>query len=123
MLDRVSVYLITRDGAVKIGISADPQRRARALTLASGLEARVHTTLGPMQRWVGRVVERWLHEKHADARLFGEWFHPRIMEAVRADLDWVAEDEGNFDEVVGRAAQARDLFRWARSDFDPRTEG
>lgn len=74
-----AVYLIggRPDGPVKIGISHDPQRRARTLGTMSAVPARLlWSTLG------GHDLESALHKHFDEIRMHGEWFDFTGRDAV-----------------------------------------
>lgn len=67
------IYAGARSGQIKIGLSANPERRARQLKLAL-----LHVELG------GKARERELHRRFRSARIEGEWFMP-----TDAVLAWI----------------------------------
>ena len=67
------LYLMKNDlGVYKIGISNNPEKRAKALSNASGLNVDVVS----YWRITGKAdqVERFIHDKFKSERLIGEWF-------------------------------------------------
>ena len=67
------LYAIQRgvNGPIKIGIAGDPSGRLAALQTAHDEQ------LVLLAAWAGgRDEERSLHQRFADARIRGEWFHP-----------------------------------------------
>lgn len=90
------VYYIRYDDRVKIGTSADPRQRLRALW---------HQELLAFERG-GRELERQRHNQFAELREGGEWFRadPLLLRhalSIRAGVDpwhayarWIAEAYG-----------------------------
>jgi hypothetical protein len=71
--DKEQVYFIQQgdNGPIKIGYSADPQRRLQSLSTASPYPLRLLGVLdGDM------TLEQTLHHRFADHQLEGEWFAP-----------------------------------------------
>ena len=72
---------------IKIGTSNSPERRARDLSMASGVNLRVlAATPG------GRTVEQYLQSHVEEDQVMGEWFRPsamvaKVVSAVRAADD------------------------------------
>lgn len=75
-------YLIQAgdDGLVKVGHSADPQRRLAALQTGSGESLTIRATLR------GANQEPLLHDIFAHLRRRGEWFDPAILVALGVGL-------------------------------------
>jgi hypothetical protein len=67
------VYAIknTVTGAIKLGISRDPQARLRQLQTGNDCRLELIATRPAVNRFAD---ERALHVKHADYRISGEWF-------------------------------------------------
>jgi len=67
------VYAIknTVTGAIKLGISRDPQARIRQLQTGNDCRLELIATRPAVNRFAD---ERALHVKHADYRISGEWF-------------------------------------------------
>lgn len=78
-----AVYVVESDaGVVKIGRSAEPERRIRQLATASGAVLRLrHTT--PI-REDASLVEALAHQALTHKRRAGEWFEVTSEEAVAA---------------------------------------
>lgn len=96
---RDAVYLIGsgRDGRVKIGLSGNPQRRARGIATMSAIPVRLlWSTPG------GRELELALHEHFKELRLHGEWFDFTGRDAV-AEVSAVAELLKARDERHGES--------------------
>lgn len=90
-----SVYFIHNGEAIKIGVSANPQKR-----LAS-LQTSYHKPLTMLAVIDGgRDVESRLHAKFDEFRLSGEWFEDH--KAIRKYIDRVAPSPVEWD-AVGRA--------------------
>ncbi|MEV7013349.1 GIY-YIG nuclease family protein [Streptosporangium sp. NPDC051022] len=72
--DARDVYFIQgiEGGPIKIGVSRDPWERLAAIQLMSPVQLHVLGTI----RGVGQPEERRLHERFAEHRSHGEWFHP-----------------------------------------------
>ena len=86
------VYAIQRpDGQVKIGMSASPQARIRAIETQGGFEA-VNTFVSDPLDDAG-AVESAAHEILADQRTIGEWFAVLFDEAVAAILESCAANQ------------------------------
>jgi hypothetical protein len=71
-MDDGYVYFAQRicDGAVKVGFSADPEKRMKSLQTAAGDIELIGYTGG------GRWNEKRLHRRYAPWRISGEWFMP-----------------------------------------------
>lgn len=87
------VYFAERDGLVKIGYSADVERRMRQLG------ARLLLVLPG-----GESIESWMHRQFAAYNAHGEWFHP--------GLELVALIEG----LTGRDSGLPEDYRWEELD-------
>jgi hypothetical protein len=75
------VYLAQRaDGAIKIGISANPRDRMKNLEKASGVPF-VYIYLSRPFGNPGRV-EKVLHQRYSNSRMLGEWFKVNPTEAA-----------------------------------------
>ena len=68
------LYLMARTGLVKIGMSGDPVRRARALGAAAGERVEILATVAFASTDEARQAERQAHAAHAAHRRHGEWF-------------------------------------------------
>jgi Rha family phage regulatory protein len=73
------VYAIknTVTGAIKLGISRDPQARIRQLQTGNDCRLELIATRPAVNRFAD---ERALHVKHADYRISGEWFDLPTLE-------------------------------------------
>lgn len=81
------VYFARRsDGMIKIGISVDPQRRIRGISMQSGMSIEILRTVAG-----GRPLEALLHARFAAARTLGEWFEP--VPELLAHIDSLAASE------------------------------
>ncbi len=86
-------------GPIKIGVSRDPVRRVRALSIGSPDAIELLATL-PGGVW----LEGKLHEYFADYRLHGEWFDedtPALSELIEAAIDPRYEDP-DFRGIVSK---------------------
>lgn len=74
------LYLMENvNGLLKIGISVDPIKRARAITTGSGIQ--VHLVAVWKLDKNARKVEGQLHKSFSRFRLEGEWFSPGTVTA------------------------------------------
>lgn len=91
------VYMIQRqsDGAIKIGISRDPARRARGLTSACGSTVTLLATANDL-RYGSKYREGRILAALQGIRLIGEWFMPK----QGADLSVLRELVSPFQPVV-----------------------
>jgi hypothetical protein len=80
--DECSLYLMAKPGMLKIGISDDPDRRARDLTMACGEEVDVLCLWPFSDRAQARQAEGAAHRHFKHLRLKGEWFED--SPAIRA---------------------------------------
>jgi hypothetical protein len=72
--DAKRLYIARRpDGALKIGISDNPNRRVKALSSAAGVRIELLADVVG-----GEVLEAALHRKFAAHRILGEWFKPAL---------------------------------------------
>jgi hypothetical protein len=78
------VYIVRRDGRVKIGMTGNLETRLRALSNAAGAAVVVLETREFSTRLSAEWVERDLHRQFNDKRLIGEWFDLGGKEAVTA---------------------------------------
>ena len=81
-----SVYFIeAANGLIKIGRSTDPLRRLRGLQTGSPVQLRMVLVLTGL----GVADEMALHDRFAEYRSHGEWFHPGpdLIEFVRGSRD------------------------------------
>jgi hypothetical protein len=70
--------------AVKVGISADPQKRLATLQIGNPAKLELLDAFGPFPRIPLWELEQQLHAQMQDARLMGEWFCvPSKREALR----------------------------------------
>lgn len=78
-----SVYVIKKeDGAVKIGISQDVQKRVNALSKQGGFEIVNQFHTEPCSN--AHEIEREMHMKYKKLRIDGEWFNVSFEKAVKA---------------------------------------
>jgi hypothetical protein len=106
LLDLKTVYFAQNphSGAVKIGYTGDdPVRRLASLATGAGCELSLLRCIDG-----GRRTERWLHERFADRRVFGEWF-----EFDAAMLQIVPPDEIVFPIQITKRRDVR-LTVWER---------
>lgn len=79
------VYVFVAKHAVKVGISAAPQQRRRAIANAGGLTSVWTAYLHECDSVAdARVIESWAHAALADHRARGEWFTCHSSVAVQA---------------------------------------
>lgn len=78
------LYVLECAGKVKIGIAADVAARVAHLQMACPVKIAVaHERMFPT-RTQARLAERALHLKHAEVRLWGEWFEMEVLDAIAA---------------------------------------
>ncbi len=91
-MKRQKLYVMQNEiGLVKIGISANPKKRANDIRLNSGIGVTIlsqHATNRP-----AREIESVLHEICADKRQHGEWFTPNVLEVIGDNPSKLALDE------------------------------
>ena len=75
------------DGPVKLGISADPDRRVCQLQTGHSQRLQVYHT-EPVQPEKAHLFERLLHKCLRHRRIRGEWFNLSVEQAI-ADLRFV----------------------------------
>lgn len=78
-------------GPIKIGCSRVAYRRLQQLRTWSPLPLELLVEMPG-----GKVVERQFHDRHADFRSHGEWFH--WSPSLQRDIDLIAA--GEFDAFV-----------------------
>lgn len=69
-------------GCVKVGRSANPQRRLKEISAASGTHVSLEFATEPME--VANFVEREAHRLLQNKRSHGEWFNVTVDEARAA---------------------------------------
>jgi hypothetical protein len=69
-------------GAIKIGISRDPDARRNAIQTASPYEVQVAYRRAFPDEPTARRVERRVHQQLASHRLRGEWFDLKVSEII-----------------------------------------
>lgn len=79
---------VGEDGPIKLGVAKSPRERLATLQVGNHAELR---GLGAWRIWVSE--ERDYHDRFAEHRIRGEWFHPHpdIFECVQQDgepYDW-----------------------------------
>lgn len=79
-----ALYVLECAGKVKIGIAADVSERVAHLQMACPVKITVAHERRFPTRTQARLAERSLHLKHAEARLWGEWFEMDVTAAVAA---------------------------------------
>lgn len=77
------LYIIasSSEGPVKLGFSADPQKRLKQLQTGSALVLSLHHVEEVDSARV-KIAERALHKLLGHKRLKGEWFNLSVEEAV-----------------------------------------
>lgn len=114
----VSVYLMTSDEKTKIGLSAQPGRRASYMRVGSPGQIAVHATLRLPDRETAIRVERAAHKALHWCRSHGEWFQidPRYAEGVVRHL--VSGDQSGAERLarqIRRVMAIDDLWAATRS--------
>jgi T5orf172 domain/Ribbon-helix-helix protein, copG family len=101
--DMKQVYVMRRaDGAVKIGISADPSSRRKAVSSAVRQTVSHLASTHPMKN--AREIELIAHKILADKHEYGEWFWVTVDEAKSAVEMAVDIFEGRLDDVTGHVS-------------------
>lgn len=78
------VYLMENElGMLKIGISNDPLKRARALSTGSGLSVKLICYWQVSNR--ARTTEAYLHRVFKNFKISGEWFKPKSFDPIRIE--------------------------------------
>lgn len=104
------VYFIQagKDGPIKIGIAENPEARRRQMQTGS------HETLTLLAVQDGGAErEAFLHARHADDRIRGEWFASTA--AVLASIPWSLGEEGEL--VRGKLMASLACDRDEATDF------
>lgn len=87
------IYVIENQlGSVKVGVSAVPEARIRALERSGGFFSRRKLLLGPYQN--GYEIENRIHEKFHSHRVNGEWFNVLFSD--------IAENAKKIGETFGQ---------------------
>jgi predicted GIY-YIG superfamily endonuclease len=111
------VYMIKRhkDGAVKIGVSKDPESRLKDLMTGSNSELALIAKFPFSSRAQAFEVEKWFHRMNQRFRQKGEWFNYGAITAMRAR----EKDDKHFKFLMAtNKVQPQDIeaHKWAR-DF------
>lgn len=83
------VYLIQKGyGAIKIGVSKDPEKRCKELQIGNGSKLFLIAKFPCKTRNDANILEKELHRKFEKFRMNGEWFKKRILKEFshRAEL-------------------------------------
>lgn len=84
MTDTVYVYFIQQGfGAIKIGVSGDPDSRCIAMQTGTSKTLRVIARIPFTNRDEAFSMEKELHEKYIHLRLKGEWFKRGLLREMR----------------------------------------
>lgn len=94
-----SIYaMVRRDGAVKVGMSKDPQ--ARSTAVASYIKQPVIVAFFSEVRRDADIVEKTAHKLLAEKQLRGEWFTVTVDEAKAAIERAISIVDGLEEDVT-----------------------
>lgn len=106
VMSKACVYVLSAGECCKIGIAADPLKRASALNIGRDVPATLAFNTAAMDRKLAESVEKACHTRLSAYRLRGEWFEVDISVAeavVRVFADYLAP-EGSLTDVRAEAA-------------------
>lgn len=106
-MPKQSVYLMKNEfDLFKIGVSKNPFKRARTISLSSGLKTSVSRTYTP-DRDTAYLIEQELHRRYRSCRMHGEWFAKDLSALFLVECKEI-NDSINDDDVYNRYSdQAR----------------
>jgi predicted GIY-YIG superfamily endonuclease len=112
---RAWVYVLDCDMAVRIGVTADLERRLKLYHYGAGQPFTLFRHFLVESREQAVLVEAWVHHNLSEHRLFGEWFNVHPIEAVDEVLRVLREAPGERP-----AEPERDWARTWRANLETR---
>lgn len=97
------VYVMSRDGLVKVGFSDNPERRRSTIGSGIVIEARF-----PVDKH--KEVEAAAHKLLADKRRHGEWFDVTPEQACRAIKEAIQIVEASLIEDLPSGAKSTSIY-------------
>lgn len=110
-----AVYVVSAGNAIKIGVSSDPESRAKQLNTGNANDVELLETFPSLQNR-GRTAREWeseIHDHLSEYALTGEWFEIEALDELHEFVGQYESDanlSGRQSHALGVALTLRDGF-------------